>query len=134
MNLFEQASRVKLRFASTKGELTVEQLWDAPLISGNGFNLDVIAKDVNTQLKASTEESFVKQARPNAAQAALELKLEILKHIIGVKLAEADAAKASVARAEELRRLKEALAHKQDEALMSMDADALKKRIEELSK
>ncbi len=43
-SMFEYATRHKLRFTSSKGELTVEQLWDAPLLSGDGFNLNNIAK------------------------------------------------------------------------------------------
>ena len=37
MNIFEYATRAKLRFASSRGDLTVEQLWDVPLRSTDGF-------------------------------------------------------------------------------------------------
>ena len=46
MNLFEIASRKKLRIPTTKGDLTVEQLWDLPLKS-TGLSLDKIAIDLN---------------------------------------------------------------------------------------
>ena len=58
-NLFMQATREKFRFESSKGDLSVEQLWDLPLTSRTGFDLDTVAKAVNADLKASNEESFV---------------------------------------------------------------------------
>ena len=52
MNLFEIASRNKLRVPTTKGDLTVEQLWDLPLKSANGLSLDSIAIALNKQLES----------------------------------------------------------------------------------
>ena len=46
MSIFEQASRLKLRFASVKGELTIEHLWGLPLQSKTSFDLDTVAKAV----------------------------------------------------------------------------------------
>ena len=89
MNIFEQATRRAIRFESAKGDLSVEQLWDLPLQSRNQFDLDTVAKTVNRQLNAVTEESFV-SVRENPAKETLSLKLEIVKHIISVKLQEAD--------------------------------------------
>lgn len=39
MNMFEFATRSKLRFTSARGELTAEQLWDVPLRSRDDFSL-----------------------------------------------------------------------------------------------
>jgi hypothetical protein len=130
VNIFEQATRQALRFASSKGELSTEQLWDLPLQSRAGFDLDSIAKSVNAALKESAEESFVSVATP--ANAILALKLEILKHIIGVKLAEQAEARNAAARAEQKRRLTEILGEKQDAALKDLSAEELQKRIAEL--
>jgi hypothetical protein len=64
MNIFEYATRNRLRFASVRGELTVEQLWnDVPLRSRDDFNLNVVAKSANKALKDISEESFVETAR-----------------------------------------------------------------------
>ncbi|MFW9602789.1 MAG: hypothetical protein ACMV1B_10780, partial [Prevotella sp.] len=59
MNLFEIATREKFRFASIKGELSVEQLWDVSLTSKTGFDLDTIARTVNQESKETDTESFV---------------------------------------------------------------------------
>ena len=63
--MFEQASRLKLRFTTARGSLSVEDLWDLPLTSTTGKpNLDDIAKSLNRELRATSEEtSFVE---PNA--------------------------------------------------------------------
>ena len=62
MNLFEIASRNKLRVPTTKGDLTVEQLWDLPLKSANGLSLDSIAIALNKQLESSAT-SFVDEVQ-----------------------------------------------------------------------
>lgn len=131
MNIFEIASRKKLRFPSIKGELTVEQLWDLPLQSVNKFDLDSVARAVNSQLKAVTEESFVATST-SPEKSLYELQLDIVKHMIATRLAENEAARLKTARAEELKKLTDILADKQDEALKSMSPDQIKARIAKL--
>jgi hypothetical protein len=130
-NIFEKATRRKLTFASVRGSLTVEDLWDLPLTSKNGCDLDTIAKSVNRELKACEEESFVATA-PNPRREDLELRLDILKHIITTRQAENQAALARKGRDAEVQRLTEILAKKQDEAMMGMTAEQIQARINEL--
>lgn len=131
MNIFEQASKKKLRFPSIKGELTVEQLWDLPLVSKVGFDLDCIAKSINSQLKSVADESFVVTS-DNPAKGLLELQLEIAKHIIAVKIEVAETARNKAAKSAEREKLLGILAEKQDEALKALTPDELAKRIAEL--
>lgn len=129
--MFEKAVRTKLRFPSNRGDLSVEQLWDLPLTSRGGFDLDTVAREINQSLKAATEDSFV-TVRVNPLKDRFELSLDILKHIIQVKLAEAaDAAKASARKAEK-NRLVEILDQKKDQDLLSLSAEELQKKIAEL--
>lgn len=132
MSIFEQASRQKLRFPSLKGELTVEQLWDLPLQSKSGFDLDTIAKAVSRDLKAVTEESFVIETSP--ANTTLVLKLDLMKHIIAVRLAENAAAVNRAARAAERQKLLGVLADKQDESLKALTPAEIQQRLAELDK
>lgn len=129
-NMFEQTTRNKLRFESAKGPLTVEQVWDAPLTSRNGFSLDDIAKQAKRELDALSEESFVEQVSPLKSVAVL--KLEVVKHIISVKLAEKEAASKRAERAELRRQLTEALAEKQSDAIKNMSPEEIRKRLKEL--
>jgi hypothetical protein len=111
--MFEQASRMKLRFDSTKGPLTVEDLWDLNLTS-NGV-LDKIAVGLSRQLKEDPNESFVSETRKTSDD--LQLRFDIVKHIIDVKKAERAAEKAKADAAATKRKILEIMERKQDQAL-----------------
>lgn len=83
MNIFEYATKNKVRFESDSGQLTVEDLWDLKLVGGR-VNLDGLAKKYNKKLKEDVEESFV--VKKSAASALTKLKFDIVKHIIDLKL------------------------------------------------
>jgi hypothetical protein len=91
-DIFERASRERLRIDTPAGALTVEDLWTVPLRSRtpNSLSLDLIAKDVYTELKKQEEiTSFVDDdAAPSKQKATLELAMDILKHIIAYRKAE----------------------------------------------
>ena len=131
MNIFEQATRRAIRFESAKGDLSVEQLWDLPLQSRNQFDLDTVAKTVNRQLNAVTEESFV-SVRENPAKETLSLKLEIIKHIISVKLQEAEEARNRANKASEKEKLLRLLDEKQNEALRALTPEEIQERLKAL--
>lgn len=128
MSIFEQASRQKLRFPTNKGELTTEQLWDLPLQSKSQFDLDTVAKSVSGELRGATEESFV-ATTVNPAKKELELKLEIVKHVIAVRIAENEAARNAAARKAEREKLLGILADKQDEELKNLTPEQIKERL-----
>jgi hypothetical protein len=130
-NKFEFATRNKLRFDSTRGLLSVEQLWDLPLRSKDGFDLDGVAKQVNKKLKDLTEESFV-QIERSPAQDSAEIALELVKYIISVKLAEEDEAKVRAANREKKQQLLRILAEKQEGALSELSVRELQKQIDAL--
>ena len=132
MNIFEQAARRAIRFESAKGDLSVEQLWDLPLQSRNQFDLDTVAKTVNRQLNAVTEESFV-SVRENPAKETLSLKLELVKHIISVKLQEAEEARNRANKASEKEKLLRLLDEKQNEALRALTPEEIQERLKALA-
>lgn len=128
INIFEYAVRNKLRFASIRGEMSVEQLWDVPLRSRDDFNLNVIAKGASKALKDIAEENFVETAK-TAAHARSEAALEVVKYIIDTKLAEEATAKDRAAKKLEKEKLLAILAEKQDGKLSELSAEELQKRI-----
>ena len=127
-NLFITSSRKKFRFASERGDLTVENLWDLPLTSKNGFNLNAVAIGVNAELKSLAEESFV-ETSTNPRRKDLENMLEIVKYVIAVKQDEAKAATERVAKQELKRKLREAIEAKEGEALQSASLEDLKAQL-----
>ena len=130
-NLFQQATREKFRFESSKGDLSVEQLWDLPLTSRTGFDLDTVAKAVNANLKSSNEESFVNVSN-NPAVSRLQAQLEVVKAIIEIKLALAEAAKKRVEKAAERQRLMEVLHSKKDQELQGLSVEEIERRLSQL--
>ena len=130
-NLFLQATREKFRFESSKGDLSVEQLWDLPLTSRTGFDLDTVAKAVNANLKSSNEESFVNVSN-NPAVSRLQAQLEVVKAIIEVKLAQAEATKKRAEKAAERQRLMEVLHSKKDQELQGLSVEEIERRLSQL--
>lgn len=122
MNIFEQASRLKLTFNTNRGQLSVEHLWDLSLDS-----LDTLAKAVNRELKASEEESFVKTR--TKANTELVLRLEILKRVIEVKLQEAEEKKNRAAKRAQLDTLEQLRDNKALQELQSLSLDEINARI-----
>ena len=131
MNIFEIASVNKIRFGTTKGELTTEQLWDLPLQSKGGFDLDSVARSVNSTLRDLAEDSFV-TTTTNPAKSTLELKLEIVKHVINAKLAANEDARTRSARSAERDKLVGILSERQDDELKKLTPEQLAERIKAL--
>ena len=113
--LFIMATRQKFRFPF-KGMVSVEDLWDM-----NVRELDSVFKTLNAQVKQGKEESLL--ATKNKEDSILEAKIEIVKHIVTTKLAEAEAQRIRAEQKEQKNRIKEILADKQDEALRGMSVE-----------
>jgi hypothetical protein len=123
--MFETASKMKLRFATTKGNLTTEDLWDLPLAT-----LDIIARGLHRELKSKEEESFIK---PKTETATTEtLALEIVKRVIEVKLAEIEAREQAANRKAKKERLLGIIAEKEDDKLKKTSLAELRRQVEEL--
>lgn len=130
-NIFEFAVRNKLRFQSPRGDLTTENLWDVPLRSRSGsdsFDLNSIAQIANKAVKALSEESFVDSVR-TPLHVRAETALEVVKHVIEVKLTEEAAAKKRADNKLEKEKLLAILAEKQDGKLSKLSEEELQKRI-----
>ena len=125
--VFEQAANVKLRFESSKGLLSTEEVWDLSLAS-----LDMMARAVNKRLREAEEESFIPIAHQPRVVSHDMLRLEILKHIITTKAEQRDAARKKAEDRAKLARLKEVLAVKEDDAFKALSQDEILKQITEL--
>lgn len=134
-NIFEQASRAKLRFVTGVGSVSVEDLWDLPLTSKTGkANLDDIAKGLYKVLKNSDDEvSFVSRPAVSSTSALDQLRFDIVKHVISVRLAENEAASKSRANAEKRQQILSVLAERENDALKNASVEDLNKMLGELS-
>jgi len=127
-NIFEYATRNKLRFRSLRGMLDIEQLWDVPLRSRDGFDLNAIAKGASKALKEISEDNFVETSK-TTEHTRSEMSLEAVKYVIDVKLAEEETAKTRAAKKQEKEKLLSFLAEKQDGKLSELSVEELQKRI-----
>lgn len=130
--MFEIATRMKYRFSTNAGNLSTEDLWDLPLTSVKNVSLDSVARSLSRTLKEDQEESFV--VKKSSACEVTETKLEIVKHIISVKLAERDRRQTAEAVKVEKVKLLNIIAEKEGEALKGESIDDLKKRLLDLEK
>lgn len=127
--MFEKASKLKLRFTSTAGLLETEDLWDLPL-RGYPLSLNEIAKKVNRALKDTEEEDFV--GVKATGYSADELRLDILKHIITVKKANAEKAEKSAETKAKKQRILTILEEKADDSLKGKSETELRELLDEI--
>lgn len=130
-NIFELATRQNLTFETNRGIINVCQLWDLPLVSNNQFNLDNVARAINHTLKSVSEESFVKPI-DNPEKNKLELKLDVVKHIIAVKIQEQADREAAAKRQAERSKLLALLDKKKDAEMEALTPEEIEKRLKEL--
>lgn len=130
--MFEKASRLKLRFETQKGLLSVEDLWDLPLQSANRTNLDDIARDLDNQVKASPSISFVAAEQAVVNDSEAKLKFDIVLHIIKVRVAENQARINAQAKSEQKQKIMAIINRKQDAALENASIEDLQKMIDTL--
>lgn len=120
--LFEMATRSKLRFPSTKGELSVEDLWDL-----SDKDLDVVYKNLKDQEVRSSEESLLDDANVDPK---LTAAIGIVKYIFTTKRNERLAEKERINKKLTQRKYIDALSKKQDEAIEKMSEAELRAMID----
>ena len=121
-NIFEAASQLQIRFESKQGELNVEDLWTLSLKS-----LDIIGTAIHKKIKESEEFSLLDTK--TSGDAILELKLEIIKHIIADKQAEAEEKRVRTEKSGQLETLKKLLADKKHDALKNLSEEEISAEI-----
>ena len=124
--LFETAVRTKMRFPF-RGLVSVEDLYDLSV-----ENLDTVFKTLNSQVKRVKEESLLD--RQTQEDKVLTMQIEIVKHIVKVKLEEQESRlKAQEQRAKQ-QKILGILSSKQDEALQNKSIEELTKMLDELER
>lgn len=124
-NLFEIATRNRYRF-NHKGVMTVEDLWSLRV-----EDLDAIFKMLNRQKKTADEDSLL--ATKSAEDQDLANKIDIVRYIVSVKLAEAAERVSAAEKKAQRDKILEIVAKKKDKALEDMGIEDLMKKLEELN-
>lgn len=129
MDMYKFAFQNKLRFQSIRGLLTVEQLFDIPLKAQNGFDLDSVARAINTELKGASEESFVEDRTTDPRKTTLTVSLDIVKDVIATKQAENRVARDKAQKAVERKKILDLIGAKKDEKLSQASIEELEKQL-----
>jgi hypothetical protein len=127
--IYKFAAKNSLRFPSTRGELTVEQLFQLPLKTVSQFDLDTVARTIYSQLKEVSEESFVEDIAADPRKQMLTVSLDIVKDVIATKQADNRAMFAHTQRAVERKKILDAISAKKDEKLTQSSLDELEKQL-----
>lgn len=122
MEIYKQGLKQGLRFTTSWGILTIEQLW-----SLNTTKLATIAKDLNSKIEEATKGSsvsFLDEASTKVDE-TLQLSFDIVKDIYLTKKKEIDDAKDKASKKEHNQKIMALIVEKQE-------ADLKNKSVEEL--
>lgn len=123
--LFITASRKKFRFETAKGLLSAEDLWDLNLNS-----LDAIAVALDDKIQKLGRKSFV--AKRAASTSDLNDQLEILKFVIGTKIAEDEQKKVKADKESQKAFLNTLLEKKKTEQMEGLSVEEIQKQLASL--
>jgi hypothetical protein len=124
--LFLTASRRQLRFATTRGPVTVEDLWNLSLKS-----LDALAVSIDEQVKPGGRKTFLENPDTKAREADADnkLRLDILTTIIGIKQEDNKAALAEASTRRQKEFLKDLLGRKKIGEMEAMTVEQIEAQL-----
>lgn len=127
--MYKKAFRMKLRFQTAHGLLSVEQLWDL-----KPAQLAELAKKLRAEIKEENagddEELAFLSVNPDSKQSENALRFEIVKDIYQTLRAEATESAEARLRKEHNDKILELIARKQDQELESKSIDELKQMLQ----
>jgi hypothetical protein len=124
MENYKEVIRKKVRFATEKGELSVEQLWDLTIPQ-----LDKLAVSLDEKYKNSNTKSFVE--KKTTKDKDLKLQLDVVLDILETKVDEAELAKEKAARKERNQKIYKLIEDKKDKALEGKSIKELTSMLED---
>ena len=128
MNLFEKAAREGWRFESSKGLLTVEDLFGMPLKATTGcFDLDNVAQRLHGKVTTAevSHKSFVDDSVASNTEAVLKEQLDLVVYIINSKKDERKAREEARERVAYRNRIQDLIAAKKAAALENLSVEDL---------
>ena len=124
-DLFQEATRLKLRYQTSKGSINTEDLWELSLTS-----LNDLAKELNKQCRELEEESFIDEKSSNDKR--LEIAFELVKYIIRYKLNEKNNQQIEKERLTKKEQLISILRTKEEQELTQLSMEQIKEMLNNL--
>ena len=110
MENFKLASQQKLRYQTSRGSLSTEQLWDLSL-----DELDALAVSLETEHKQSGKKSFL--VKTTTKDRAAKLRFDVVLDVLNTKVEEAQAANEAAEIKEHNKKIIQLISEKKDESL-----------------
>lgn len=126
MSNFKQASKLKLRFHTDKGILSVEQLWD--LSQASLASLITSIKKVLKQNDGDDELAFLTETK--VVDTENQLRYDLTKEVYLAKKAELDEKRDSATKKEHNQKILGLIKEKQDGALAGKSIEELEKMLQ----
>ena len=123
--MYKQANRMKLRFNTEKGMLTVEQLWDCSRAM-IGRTIKAV-NDILKEQEPTGDLDFLNEGSIKATDPENKLRFDILKDIYLTKTAEAEALRNAAQIKAHNEKIDAIIARKQEEELESLSLEDLEK-------
>jgi hypothetical protein len=120
--MYKEASKQKLRIATDRGSLSVEQLWDL-----KATELDGIAVSLDAQYKTSKGKSFI--VKKTIKDKIIKLKFDVVLDILTTKLEENETLLNAKGVREHNEKIMTIIAKKQDESLEGLSIKDLEKQL-----
>lgn len=122
MENFKQASKQKLRFQTTKGVLSVEQLWDLSL-----SDLDSLAVSLQEAYENSKGKSFL--TKRTTKDATIKLQFDVVLDILQTKVEESELLREAKENKEHNEKILNLISEKRDEELKGKSLKELQKML-----
>lgn len=130
--MYKEATRLKLRFPSNRGELTVEQLWDLSLNSLKNIVKSMYNAKKKKFTKMDDELSFLEGVEDSEEQKLAELRYNIVKDIYTTKANENKEALSTAEKKAKKQQLLEIMQRKREQKFENMSEEELQKEIDSL--
>lgn len=120
MELFKEASKLKLRFQTSKGLLSAEQLWDL-----TQTDLTTCIRNLKKILKKNDDDDLSFLDETSAVDKVDQLRFDILKDVYLTKKKENEEARTARETKEHNQKILELIASKKDKALEGKSIEEL---------
>lgn len=124
MDIFKQASKERLRFQTSRGELTTEQLWDL-----NVNELDALAVSLEEQHEQSGKKSFL--TKRSAKDRTTKLRFDVVIEILSTKVEDDKINSEKLDKKARNQKIMDLIAKKKDEDMEGKSLEELTALLEE---
>jgi len=126
MNKFEYAVKNKLRFPTSVGKISVEDLYNLP--TEGRTSLRTIAEAIQLQINAIPTSNALEffKSKETKEDAELKIMFELVKHVVEERMSEQEAKTNAKANEAHNEKIKAIIAQKENQSLESMSVEQLK--------